>query len=233
MLIIIDKRAPDEAKQNLADYGSLVEFETDGIVYEAISGHTDIFFCQTPEVLIVAPNTPNYFIDILISNKINFKKGFNKLGEKYPETSSYNALVTADYLIHNLKTTDKEIINATQNKVHVQVNQSYTKCNLLEIAENRYITSDMGIYKSLNGKISSEILFVNPVQIELSGYKNGFIGGCCGVYKNNLFMTGNLKHFNEGDKIRKFVEKAGVNLIELCDRKLFDVGSILFIESDF
>lgn len=56
MLIVIDKRIPEEAKKRLSGFGKIIEFETKGITYPAISGHPDIFMCQTTESLICAPN---------------------------------------------------------------------------------------------------------------------------------------------------------------------------------
>lgn len=62
MLIIVDQKMPAEAKKTLATYGDLLELKTEGIAYPAISGHPDIFFCQSANKLIVAPNLPgNYF----------------------------------------------------------------------------------------------------------------------------------------------------------------------------
>ena len=58
MLIIIDKRMPAEIRQQLKMYGDVLEIQTSGIVYPSISGHPDIFFCQTAAGLIAAPDLP-------------------------------------------------------------------------------------------------------------------------------------------------------------------------------
>ncbi|MCF8386230.1 MAG: hypothetical protein K9G47_00005, partial [Bacteroidales bacterium] len=66
-------------------------------------------------------------------------------------------------------------------------------------------------------------------EIILPGQKHGFLGGCCGVWKDSLFIIGNLDHFSEGEKIRKFVSEAGFRIIELYDGPLFDGGNVLFV----
>jgi hypothetical protein len=76
-------------------YGGLMELETSGITYPAISGHPDIFFCQTPAGLIVAPNLPEEYFSLLDQHKIKYQKGENPLGKAYPQTSPYNAVVTS------------------------------------------------------------------------------------------------------------------------------------------
>ena len=56
MYILIDHRIPKEAKIKLASYGQLIELESNEDTYNAISSHPDIFCCQTPDKLIIAPN---------------------------------------------------------------------------------------------------------------------------------------------------------------------------------
>jgi hypothetical protein len=62
MLIIVDHKISQRAKEKLSQYGDLVELRTEGITYPAISGHPDIFFCQSADKLIVAPNLPEEYL---------------------------------------------------------------------------------------------------------------------------------------------------------------------------
>ncbi len=229
MFILIDKSIPVEAKAKLSDFGELIEIESNGIVYNSISGHPDVFFCQTPNNLFVAPNTPATIIDVIKKNNIKFEYGKNPLGNIYPFTSSYNAVITDSFLIHNLKYTDEKIIISTDFKTKINVNQSYTRCNLVALADRVFITSNTGIFNVLNKIPLVKILFVKPDQIILPGFKNGFFGGCCGVFDNNLVVIGNLDKFEDGEKIKLFLHESKVKLIELYDNQLFDGGSILFL----
>lgn len=230
MLIITDKRIPEEAKLTLEHYGKVLEFATRGITYDAISGHPDIFFCQTPSGLVVAPNTPSEFRRQPEFRNISFTPGETPVGSKYPETACYNAVVTNKYLIHNTSVTDPSILKTTLtlNLSPLTINQSYTRCNLIALGDRYFITSDRGIEKVLL-KHKLEVLYVSPGDIILPGFPNGFFGGCCGVWEDKLFIVGSLNHYSEGDKVRQFSRRAGFRVIELYDGPLFDGGGILFI----
>jgi len=227
MLILADKRIPEKAKNNLKKYGEVLFIETHGITYPAISGHPDIFVCDAGNTLVIAPNTPEKIKLQLVKNNIQFVEGSGKVGKQYPETASYNAVVTDKLLIHNLKYTDPIIQGNCADLESIHIRQAYTRCNLISMENNRFITSDKGIEKTLSGR-GYEVLFVHPKGIVLPGFKHGFIGGCCGIFKNRIFFIGSLKHFPEGDKIRNFIK--GYEIIELYDGPLFDGGSLIFVE---
>ncbi len=227
MLIIADNRIPDKAKQKLLEYGNVIFLETQGITYEAISGHPDIFFCKIKEDLVIVPNLPNKFKKQLKDLRVNFIEGDRSVGTKYPATSSYNAVVTQKYLIHNLKYTDSAIKNATENLIKIDVNQAYTRCNLLPLNKDSFITSDRGTEKALlqNGL---DVLYVDSLDILLPGFPNGFFGGACGVYEGKVFVLGSLDRYNNGRRVRSFIERLEMEIIELCEGKLFDGGSLIF-----
>jgi hypothetical protein len=229
MWIIIDKRIPELSKLKLRDYGDLIELESRNIVYNAISGHPDVFMCQSEEQLIIAPNTPKEFINKLKECSIDFKAGKQPLGIKYPETAIYNAVVTGRLLIHNLKTTDATILERCNDKIKIHTNQAYTRCNLITIDENSFITSDKGMARSLRHH-SFEVLYVDPSEVYLQDFNHGFLGGCCGVYDKKLFVNGSLKSFSANDEIRDFVKTKGVEIIELYDGPLYDSGGIFFLK---
>jgi len=229
MLILIDAKAPQDAKRRLSDFGNMVEFSTSEITYEAISGHPDIFFCPLSSILVVAPNIPKIYFEILKSNKLNFMVGKNKVGAEYPATAHYNAVITEDYIFHKSAITDEVINNQLQNQKKINVKQAYTRCNLLPLKENNFITSDRGILSALSNE-QCKVLFVNPENITLPGFNHGFFGGTCGVFENKIFMVGNLNYHQEGESIRSFIYNLDYEIIELFDSPLFDVGSILFLE---
>ncbi|HNW70436.1 MAG TPA: hypothetical protein PKI01_08545 [Bacteroidales bacterium] len=230
MWIIIDKRLPAEAKQKLSGFGNLIEFESSGIAYDAISGHPDIFLCNTGSCLVAAPNTPQQYLDFFTKNNIKYKTGYENIGNKYPATSHYNAVVTEQYLIHNLKYTDKAILEACDCKIQLHTNQSYTRCNLISLGGNNFITSDKNIEKVL-GKAALNVLFINPDEILLKGFPNGFFGGCCGTLQNKLIMAGSLKYYKPKDSIMEFIKTTNMELIELYEGKLFDAGGLFFINA--
>lgn len=227
-LIIIDKKIPEAAKTKLSGFGNLLELETEGIAYNAISGHPDIFFSVLNKDLIVAPNLPEKFRIELKKRKISFHDGEQAVGQKYPESSIYNIVSTSQFLIHNLKFTDLAVKDLAIGLDQIHVEQAYTRCNLIALKNQQFITSDRGIEKSLK-KRSLEVYYSNPEGIILPGFKNGFIGGCAGILGNQLFLIGSLDHYPAGNQLRKQIYAWGYQIVELYTGPLFDGGGILFL----
>jgi hypothetical protein len=228
MWIIVDHRIPQVAKESLSKFGNLLEFESHNIVYDTISGHPDVFLCQADSQLIVAPNTPKEFVNKLDVSEIKYSPGIMSPGRMYPETAKYNAVVTDKLLIHNLKTTDPSIIEYCENKIQLHCNQAYSRCNLIALDNNNFITSDKGIERVLIEN-HLNVLFVDPEGIVLQGVPYGFFGGCCGFFDGKLFIIGNLEYFAAKDKVTGFVKNIGFTIIELYKGPLHDGGGIFFV----
>ena len=228
MLIFIDNRSPNPAKEKLSDYGEVIPFSTNGITYESISGHPDIFMCRVNKNLIVAPNLPENFKKILKNNSVSFVEGELPVEKKYPGTSRYNIVATENYLIHNFRYTDSVITDVGEDLDLIHSGQGYTRCNLLPLKEDRFITSDEGIKRVLE-RFSLKCFYVNPSEILLQGERHGFFGGVCGIHENTIFVNGNLSRINQGEELKNFLKGLKYDIVELYDGPLFDGGSILFI----
>lgn len=208
--------------------GDLLQLETGGITYPAISGHPDIFFCQAPGHLIVAPNLPEPYFRQLESYSMRYIVGELPVGAEYPASARYNTVATDRLLIHNFRHTDFMITRTFDDLHPVHVDQGYCRCNLLPLKEGHFITSDKGIYKVLKGLHPDGVL-VSPENILLPGFPHGFFGGCCGIWEDRVFINGSLDHFPEGEKVRQYLEDLGYGIVELNNGPLVDVGSILFV----
>jgi len=228
MAIIADKRIPEKAKENLSKYGELILLETKGITYDAISGHPDIFFCKINDQLIIAPNLPKSYKKKLKELNISFIEGEENVGIKYPESAKYNVLTTEKFLMHNFRYTDSIVTNNEGDLDLIHLNQGYSRCNLLPLKNDHFITSDEGIKRVLQN-YNLEVLYVNPEDIQLPGFKHGFFGGTCGVVDHSVFILGNLKSYNDGEKVNSYLASLGYEVVELFDGPLFDGGSILFL----
>ena len=241
--ILADSRMPEEAKKNLKKLGNVLFINPTSVTYNSISSHPDIFFFQKDDALIYAPNAPKRIVKELKKRKIKLIEGKKEVGKKYPETVPYNAVGIGNLLIHNLKHTDETILSSYEN--HTNINQGYTRCNLLALNENAFITSDVGIFNAVNRQQTTDnslypheshvetygrtsVLYIDPKQIKLEGQKNGFFPGCCGVWKNNLIVCGSTKNLKEKAELDKFLKDNNFNLIELYDGELIDVGSVFF-----
>ncbi len=230
MIAIVDKRIPLDAKIELKKRFTLFELESRDIVYPAISGHPDIFMHLAEETLVIAPNATLDLISFLNTNSIPFIFGEMNLGYSHPETSYYNAISTSQSLLHNIKYTDAAIKNNSSGKKIINVRQSYTRCNVIPLQNEVYITSDKGIYTTLKEFNISTYLF-SPKSILLEGFQYGFIGGCAGVIGKEIYFIGNLDYYLEGERLRKVIKELDYRIIELYDGPLFDGGGILFVES--
>jgi len=226
MVIITDKRIPAPAKRKLEQFGQVLFLESDDVTYSAISGHPDIFLFKSNYRLVVAPNTPKEFQELIIQLKFPVTIGKKYIGKEYPETAYYNVVETDRHLIHHQKYSDSTIRELTTGKEFIHVKQAYTRCNLIALKNDRFITSDKGIEKTLKRK-GMEALFVDPKGILLPDFDHGFIGGTCGVIDNQIFFIGSLDHFHEGKMVRSFLRD--YEIIELYEGPLFDGGSMIFI----
>ena len=233
VVIIASSTMPDPAKESLSKFGSVIWLEPSEFAYPSISSHPDIFFfCHNErhcDSIICAPNNP---VGTRHALSLSIVVGNNDVGHKYPETVPYNAVGVGNLLIHNLKYTDEKILelyeNVSTKSVQLNVNQGYTRCNLLALDENTFITSDFGIKKVLedNGRT---VLYVDPHQIKLPGHDHGFFPGCCGLVDDTVVVCGSLKHLKECKELKKFIRRNSMKIIELYDGELIDVGSIFFV----
>lgn len=228
MFIIADNRIPPQAIEKLSEYGEIINFSTKGITYESISGHPDIFFCQVNNKLIIAPNLPDLYKNMLTKNSIPFIEGELLIEKKYPGTSRYNVVATDKYLIHNFSYTDPVITNIGDDLELIHSGQGYTRCNLLPLRNDCFITSDQGINRVLNG-FGLKTSFVQPDNIILPGMKHGFFGGACGIYEDTVFIIGSLSKLKNGEELKTHINNLNYKIIELYEGPLFDGGSILFI----
>lgn len=228
MLILCDHKMPVMAMQNLAAYGEVIHFATNGITYEGISGHPDIFFCKTPGGLIVAPNLPEKFFNTLNQSSLAYTKGSLPVGKTYPASARYNSLISEKYIIQNPAVADAVIAELNPGRKIISVNQGYVQCNLLALPNDTFITSDRGIEKTLK-QHQLEVLFVDPSAVKLEGFKHGFFGGACGMLHDKIFICGAMSYFKEKKLIFNFADRAGINIVELYDGPPVDVGTILFL----
>ncbi len=227
MHIIADKRIPEQAMIRLASIGSLIPFASQGLTYDSISGHPDVFMCQTPHGVVVAPNTPVEVMVAIEKPSMRSIIGATKAGSEYPGSAAYNAFVNASFFIHNLAYSDSILMKYCNTLTFLHVRQGYARCNLVEVG-GLYITSDRGIEKVLK-QSRMDVLFVDPGQIKLPGQRHGFFGGCTGVLNDTLFLLGACDHFEQGKVLKEELRQRDVALVELYDGPLWDGGSILFV----
>jgi len=202
-----------------------ISFES-GILPDEVSRHQDMLLCHIgQERLFLDPSQDKAPLE---------KEGFSvltgdKIGDTYPLDVKLNIAVSKDFFIYNPKTADstliKELINT--GKRGIPVKQGYTKCSLCFVTENAVITEDPSIYESLKNT-DIHTLLISKGDIYLSDSHCGFFGGATGkTDKNTLAVTGSLQYHRDGEKIRDFCRSHGVEIKELTDGKIIDIGGIL------
>ena len=222
------KGLPSLAKLKLTAFGKVIEICSENITYAAISGHPDVFCCPVGNTIVISSALPSEITETFNTNIIKWVYGIKPNGFTYPDSAIYNAVVTDNLLIHNLSITDPMILQKAGTRKKIHVNQGYTRCNLLPLPEDKFITSDKGIFNVLTNE-GLEVLYVNPDGILLDDFPNGFIGGVCGADGRNVFIAGSLSFYKEGQKIIDFLSIHSLTPVELYDGPLIDGGSIFLI----
>ena len=194
---------------------------------EGLSTHADLQICFIENYAITAPFAYEYYKDLLPD--YNVVKGNNKVQGAYPNDISYNILTSKKRLIHNLKYTDKKILQVCSDIDYsiYNVNQGYTKCTVCMVNENAVITEDEGVKNTLK-ESGFDVLLIDSGDVVLKGYKNGFLGGASGLIdKDTLCFFGDITKHSNYAEIHDFAEKYGVSLISLSNETLVDYGSII------
>lgn len=233
MYSFVDYRISEEELINLKKEGVIpIKVPNTSLVYDAISGHVDIqlnILSKKNKTVIVHKDIDKNFLKKLKEFSINYIFSHSSLGNKYPYDIILNALITEDFLMHNIKYTDKTLLKNSSMKKLINVSQGYTKCSVLNIYDKAFITSDKLIYKSLLTE-GFDVLLLPPGDIILEGLDYGFIGGTGGAIGNNkIAFFGNLNYYKYGKEVLIFLKKHNVTPVYLKNSKLIDRGSILTI----
>ena len=230
MFAIIDSRSSGQAINNLQEYVTdLYTFQTNGITGNSISGHPDIFICQNKDQLVVAPNAPADLFKFLDNNNIVYRKGEKNVGHDLDNSVQYNCLSTPQFLFHKSGYTDSIVMEINKDKKFISVPQAYTRCGLVHLCEDNFLTSDRGIEKVLLQN-SLSCFYFNPDEIIIKDHKNGFIGGTIGILGNRIFFNGNIELHADGNRLKEHLLKLNFDVVNLSDEYLYDGGCILFVK---
>lgn len=228
-VVIYDARMPHAAIEALSDYAVAVPLSTQGITDDILSGHPDVFACDA--LGIVAPNMPPSVRERLTREGVAYVSGSLQVGAGKYNNAHYNAVVSEHYLLHHIACTDDSILAMCSKpglpRQCINVRQSFVRCTTIALRQDSFITSDEGVYKQLCS-CKVQALYVDGKRILLPGARYGFIGGCMGIYGDELFLTGSLKYLEQGDMLAGYIRNMGYHIVELYDGPLFDGGSLSF-----
>jgi len=229
MFAIIDSRSQNDVINNLREYvEDLFGFETYGATRNSISGHPDIFIYQDNNQLVIAPNVPVELFEFLNDHNLTYVKGKREVGDEPHNSVQYNCLSTPDYVFHKSGYTDPAILEINKDKEFIPLPQAYTRCSLVHLCEDNYLTSDRGIERVLIGKGLSCFYF-NPEEITIRDHDNGFIGGAVGIRDKRIFFNGNVELHADGQRLKEHLLNLGFEIVNLSDEYLYDGGCIFFV----
>ncbi|MDD3011794.1 MAG: hypothetical protein PHU97_10815 [Bacteroidales bacterium] len=228
-LIIADYRISAPALAMLATKGSIFLFHHPTF-NGPLHGHPDLFLFTNGENRVVAPDAPPLLLSIMEKHGIQHIKGLWPAGTKHPETARYNAAALPDILIHNPMLTEQTILTLYTTGQIYAVKQGYSRCSTLLLDSEHLITSDKGIARVWQSA-GKEALWVQSRKIILPGYDYGLFGGCCGIHKKEILLSGTLDTVEEVDEIRQFAANCGFSFVEPREGPLQDVGGIFIFSS--
>ncbi len=234
--ILIDNRMRNVEKNTLKYLGyKLVNIPKSNSVYYEISSHTDIFAVKIGDTLFTEKSIYDDMVFSLKNGEFNIISGREKVGLNYPEDIKYNVCVVGNYAIHNFKYTDKKVLDFLKDNNYelINVEQGYTNCSIAVIDSNSVITTDVKIAEKLRANNFSVLLLDYAPDIKLldeSGHYSqmrGFIGGAIGKVDNNIVIFGDLCKIDRENKIRDFIEKRHLKIIEFEGLDVIDYGGII------
>ncbi len=230
----VSEQAYTELQDELKKSYDLILIGKNSKCYEAVAKHADIQMLTVGKHLFVDQSIETNKGRWLIRSNPDFLHILSSdLSSKYPGSVPFNAKVHDSVFIHHLEITQTEILDHVDGEKYekIHVNQGYTNCSLILLPDRKGISADKGIYDTLT-RHKFDILFIREGYILLEGMTHGFIGGCCGLDDDRVYVNGDLNYHPDGERIRAYIEASGMKLFEVKNQVLRDIGSIVFWEAE-
>lgn len=224
--VLVSEDLPKESFNILSKYGKVVKTRENDNLLEGLKSHPDMLLHPLPNGDIICDRDNISYYKSIFGDR-NVFGTYKSLAKNYPEDVMLNCVTYDKYFIHNIKYTDKLVLDYyKQNRYElINVKQGYTKCSIL-VANDFLVTSDDGIYNNLKDIVP--IYKIAPKQIKLKNFDYGFIGGASGSIGKELFITGDLSQHTSNKYLNEIAKEHGYNIRILCDSLIEDLGSILF-----
>ena len=220
----VNEALPCEIRKTLARYGECVSLPPFEKLPHPVSGHPDMLMARIGEALFVHREY-EAGQRILTDLGVPFLLSEKAVGNAYPDDISLNCFSSAGCLFGKLSAISDEVKSYAERAglSLKNVAQGYAKCSSAVI-ERLLVTADRGICAAASDE-GLETLLISPAQIGIEVYDTGFIGGASMVLdEQTIGFFGSLERHPEGEAIRAFFEKNGIEVVELSDGALFDYG---------
>lgn len=231
-LAVVDSRISDVSAYELERLGiKILGVPAHPFLYDAVCCHPDMLLHHIGEDIIVhAPGTDKGLLDELRSCGFTVIRGEKSLTRTYPGDIAYNVARVGRYYFHNLRHTDPVIAQQLdrQGIEPVHIEQGYAKCSIFPVDEGSIITADAGIAKAAKRKGFDVLLMECGNSIRLPGLNAGFIGGSCAMLSDAVCaVNGAIQRLADKDRFISFLTKKQIEIKELSDDNVTDIGSIL------
>ncbi len=235
MQVIIDGRVNTEIEKYFLELGyEIIRIKKHDNIYSEISSHTDIFCLKLGNTVICEKNS----ISDILDNKYDCINGDN-VENIYPKVAAYNVCVIDNFAIHNLKITDKKILNKLNDMKYtlIDVKQGYSRCSILPLGNKSCITSDKGIYNKLIQN-DFDVLYLDSSELDIKlfnkdgTYSNmsGFIGGCSCVLNDTVIFFGDVDKLKCKEKLINYINLKGYKIKDFKNMDVIDYGSCIFLD---
>ncbi len=229
--VIVSPDIYNDTTDNLKNMGiDIIYSMQNQNVSDKLKFHADMQIAKLSDTdYVCAPECFDYYKKALSPYNVNLISGNTYLSCNYPYDIAYNIIITNSYAFHNFKYTDSIIKQKLGTKKLINVSQGYTACILCNLGNGAFITSDMGIYKTLI-KNNFDVLFIDDSDILLPGYNHGFFGGSSFmINRDTLAVNGNAKYHRNYDDIRAFCKNYDISLVSLSNSPIMDIGSFISV----
>lgn len=224
--VIVDYRIGRESVETFNKLGINIIYSTPvKVFYESVNGHPDM------QIHHLGGNRFVCIKEVYDYYKKHLPAGASliccaeNIGGKYPYDVLCNAAALGCAVVCNAKYSAAEIISQYERVINVK--QGYAKCSVAIVSENAAITADTAIAKAMTEN-GIDVLRINEGEIALDKMSYGFIGGACGLVSNDILaVNGNIKGHSSYADIQAFCKKYGVEILELNDKPVYDIGSII------
>lgn len=226
---VIASGLTEKSERNIENLGvSIIGFHKNKSVAAPVSCHADLSFIYLGDNKIFVAKEMKDISDTFISKGFEVIVNENFLGSKYPQDVPLNCADTGEFLIADIDTVSKYVLEyfKIKGRYIINVKQGYTKCSVVPISKRAIITDDESIYKASKNLL--DVLYVAKGYVKLPGYDYGFIGGASGKISDNVIVfNGNIKRHPDFSKISEFLKKYKIEAVSLTDEPLTDIGSII------
>ena len=197
-------------------------------VRKGIQNHADLAVCPLSISDFLITKEQSELREKLIKNGYNAEFIEENLQSDYPNDVLLNCVIIGKHIFYNPKTVSAKIRDFVKENglIEVTVRQGYTKCSIAPVSVDAFITDDISI-GSRGDEFGFDVLVIDKGDIKLQNFDYGFIGGATGkIAEDKMIITGKADKLSDCDKIKKFLYKHNVELIELTNDSVEDIGSI-------